>query len=46
MQFKDAAYAILKKSGQPLHYKEIADKAMEVRLLNNRRRILEIAMSV
>lgn len=45
MQFKDAAYAILKKSGQPLHYKEIAARAWNGRLLKNRRRALEIAMS-
>jgi restriction system protein len=27
MQFKDAAYEILKKAGQPLHYKEISARA-------------------
>lgn len=44
MQFKDAAYIILKKAGQPLHYKEIAARAWQARLLKNRRRALEFAM--
>jgi len=33
MQFKDAAYEILKKAGQPLHPKEIVTRAMEAGLL-------------
>ena len=33
MQFKDAVYEILKKTGQPMHYKEIAFQAMEAGLL-------------
>jgi len=33
MQFKDAAYEILKKAGQPLHYKEIAARAKAAGLL-------------
>jgi len=33
MQFKDAAYEILKKAGQPLHYKEIASRAQTAGLL-------------
>jgi HJR/Mrr/RecB family endonuclease len=28
MQFKDAAYEILKKGNQPMHYKEIAERAI------------------
>ena len=28
MQFKDAAYEILKEAGRPLHYNEITDKAL------------------
>lgn len=30
MQFKDAAYEILKQAGKPLHYEEITDRALEV----------------
>lgn len=33
MQFKEAAYEILKKSNQPLHYREIANRAIEAGLL-------------
>lgn len=33
MQFKDAAYEILKKAGQLMHYKEIASQAIEAGLL-------------
>lgn len=33
MQFKDAAYEILKKSGEALHYSEITDKALEKGIL-------------
>ncbi len=29
MQFKDAAYEILKEAGKPLHYNEITDKALQ-----------------
>ena len=28
MQFKDAAYEILKQAGEPLHYNEITDRAL------------------
>lgn len=34
MQFKDAAYEILKKAGKPLHYREIAAQALSERLLD------------
>ena len=44
MQFKDAAYEILKKSGQPLHYKEIAARAMEAGLLETLGRTPEATM--
>ncbi len=33
MQFKDAAYEILKKAGQPLHYREIASRAQATGML-------------
>ena len=33
MQFKDAAYEILKQAGKPLHYNEIADRAISAGLL-------------
>jgi restriction system protein len=33
MQFKDAAYEILKKAGEPLHYNEITDRAIEQKIL-------------
>lgn len=29
MQFKDAAYEILKEAGKPLHYNEITDIALK-----------------
>jgi restriction system protein len=44
MQFKDAAYEILKKAGQPLHYKEIAVRAMEAGLLETLERTPEATM--
>lgn len=44
MQFKDAAYEILKKAGQPLHYKEIATRAMEAGLLETVGRTPEATM--
>ncbi|PKN84686.1 MAG: hypothetical protein CVU46_13375 [Chloroflexi bacterium HGW-Chloroflexi-8] len=44
MQFKDAAYEILKKAGQPLHYKEIAARAMEAGLLTTLGRTPEATM--
>lgn len=44
MQFKDAAYEILKEAGQPLHYKEIATRAMEARLLETLGRTPEATM--
>jgi restriction system protein len=44
MQFKDAAYVILKKAGQPLHYKEIAARAMEAGLLETLGRTPEATM--
>ena len=33
MQFKDAAYEILKKDSKPLHYNEITNKAITAGLL-------------
>ena len=33
MQFKDAAYEILKDAGKPLHYNEITDIALHRRIL-------------
>ena len=33
MQFKDAAYEILKQAGEPLHYNEITDRALEKDIL-------------
>lgn len=33
MQFKDAAYEVLKKEGKPLHYREIASRAIETGIL-------------
>ena len=44
MEFKDAAYEILKKSGQPLHYKEIAARAKEAGLLETLGRTPEATM--
>lgn len=44
MQFKDAAYEILKKAGQPLHYKKIAIRAMETGLLESLGRTPEATM--
>ena len=44
MQFKDAAYEILKKAGQPLHYKEIASRAIEAGLLETLGRTPEATM--
>ena len=44
MQFKDAAYEILKEAGQPLHYKEIATRAMEAGLLETLGRTPEATM--
>ena len=44
MQFKDAAYEILKKAGQPLHYKEIAARAKEAGLLETLGRTPEATM--
>jgi len=34
MRFKDAAYEILKKSGQPLHYREITELALSTQILD------------
>jgi restriction system protein len=34
MQFKDAAYEILKQGGEPLHYNEITEQALEAGLLS------------
>ncbi|MDO9348168.1 MAG: winged helix-turn-helix domain-containing protein [Anaerolineales bacterium] len=34
MQFKDAAYKILKSSGVPLHYNAITDQAIAAGLLD------------
>lgn len=33
MQFKDAAYEVLKKEGKPLHYQEIASRALALGIL-------------
>lgn len=33
MQFKDAAYEVLKKEGKPLHYREIASRALALGIL-------------
>ncbi len=33
MQFKDAAYEILKTAGEPLHYSEITDRALKAGIL-------------
>jgi len=33
MQFKDAAYEILKAAGEPLHYSEITDRALKAGIL-------------
>lgn len=33
MQFKDAAYEILKQAGKPLHYNEITDRALKAGIL-------------
>ncbi|MEA4909171.1 MAG: restriction endonuclease [Anaerolineaceae bacterium] len=44
MQFKDAAYEVLKKAGQPLHYREIAARAMEAGLLETLGRTPEATM--
>ena len=33
MQFKDAAYEILKQARKPLHYNEITDRALDANLL-------------
>lgn len=33
MQFKDAAYQILKEAGEPLHYKDITTKALSANLI-------------
>ena len=45
MQFKDAAYEILKKAGQPLHPKEIVTRAMEAGLLETLGRTPEATMA-
>lgn len=34
MQFKDAAYEILKQAGEPLHYNEITDRALAAGILS------------
>ncbi len=34
MQFKDAAYEVLKKAGQPLHYREITARALQMKILD------------
>jgi len=44
MQFKDAAYVILTRSGQPLHYREITAKALEENLLETTGRTPESTM--
>jgi hypothetical protein len=44
MKFKDAAYEILKKIGKPLHYKDIASKAIEAGILDTEGRTPEASM--
>ncbi len=44
MQFKDAAYKVLKTADQPLHYKEIATRAMQQGLLTTSGRTPEATM--
>jgi restriction system protein len=44
MQFKDAAYEILKEAGQPLHYKEIAVRAQAAGLLETSGRTPDATM--
>lgn len=44
MQFKDAAYEVLKKAGQPLHYKEIAIQAKANGLLETSGKTPEATM--
>jgi hypothetical protein len=34
MQFKDAAYEILKEYGKALHYNEITDRALEAGMIS------------
>ena len=40
MQFKDAAYEILKQVGKPLHYNLITDKALAAGILETSGKIL------
>lgn len=44
MQFKDAAYEVLKKANQPLHYKEIAARAKAEGLLESSGKTPEATM--
>ena len=44
MQFKDAAYEVLKQAGEPLHYNEIAQRALEAELLKTRGQTPEATM--
>jgi len=44
MQFKEAAYVILKESSEPLHYKEIASRALRKNLLETAGRTPEASM--
>lgn len=45
MQFKEAAYVVLKKSDIPLHYKEITSKALQKSLLETVGRTPEATMA-
>lgn len=44
MQFKDAAFEIIKKAGQPLHYKEIAARAQAAEMLETSGKTPEATM--
>ena len=44
MQFKEAAYVILKESSEPLHYREIASRALRKNLLETAGRTPEASM--
>jgi restriction system protein len=44
MTFLDAAYEILKRAGQPLHYVEIASRALASGLLDTRGQTPEATM--
>ncbi|MEJ2352968.1 MAG: winged helix-turn-helix domain-containing protein [Anaerolineales bacterium] len=41
MQLKDAAYEILKQAGEPLHYNEITDRALDAGILSTSGQTIE-----